>query len=198
MSWDPEIIAAFKSGGVRLDIFLFVDATPTPLRVWTGLSSFTMAANGIDTTGGTYIGMGRLNSIPALNQLINGAAQRLEVSLSGVDAAVLDLADADAEGLRDAASAIGVVVFDEDYQPITTCKWLWTGTCDTPKVSRSAGGNGEAPVRTVSISLGTIFTGRKRPIASFYTGIDQRRRSSNDAFCDRSGHYTGNSTIPWP
>ena len=65
-----------------------------------------------------------------------------------------------------------------------------------PAVDRD-GSNGQV-VRRVTLSVGSAFTDRSRPQLTFMTPTDQRRRSPDDAFCDRVPGYGIDSSIQWP
>jgi hypothetical protein len=160
-----------------------------------------MAANNIDTQGGTFLGVGELVGMPVLSQLVNGTADRVEFTLSGVDASILALADAEADTVRSAPVHVALMAFDEDFQESTSPVWIWEGEADVPRVSRQsvAGEDGSFQVvRSMSLSVGSVFTGRRRANLSFMNGVDQRRRSSDDAFCDRASVYSSGTTRKWP
>ncbi|MNE93437.1 hypothetical protein D3C80_1912900 [compost metagenome] len=50
----------------------------------------------------------------------------------------------------------------------------------------------------MTLSVGSAFTDRSRPQLTFMTPTDQRRRSPDDAFCDRVPGYGIDSSIQWP
>lgn len=198
VTFSPEMLAKITGGAVKLDVLLYVQSTPTPIRVWTGVGPLTIPADSVDTAGGTYLGIGRLVGFPALSQLINGVAERVEFTLSGVDPDALRLADQDAEGLRAAEAFCGLAIMDDVGAIIDATFWVWNGESDTPKISRT-GGDGRGPVtRQVSLSVGSPMTGRRRAGLSYFTGVDQRRRDPTDAFCDRVNLYPPNATVRWP
>lgn len=198
MLWPPEVLAKITSGAVQLDALLYIQSTPNPVRCWTGVGPLAIPADTVDEDGGTYLGLGRLVGLPALSQLINGVAERVEFVLSGVDQEMLRLADQDAEGLRAASAFVGLAIFDENWAVMDSIFWLWNGEADTPKLSRQPGEGGSGAVRQISLSVGTAMTGRKRAGLSYFSGVDQRRRVPTDAFCDRANLYPPTSTIRWP
>lgn len=195
----------FGAPTVRVGVFLLIKANngspPTWLRMWSGVGDHDMDANAIDTQGGTYLGIGDLVGLPTLSQLVNGVAERVEFSLSGVTADIIALADAEAETVRNVPVHMAIVAFDEDFQASTSPVWVWEGESDVPRVSRQsvAGEDGSFQViRSVSLSVGSIFTGRRRPQNAYFTGIEQRARSADDAFCDRANGYSLGTTRKWP
>lgn len=193
----------FGANGVRVSPFLLVKTSGAAgwLRLWGGVGNYAMAANNIDTLGGVYTGLGEVIGMPTLSQLINGVADRIEFQLSGVDPKTLALVDADAETVRSAAVHVALVAFDDAYQAATQPAWVWEGEADVPTVSRQStmGQDGTIEIiRAVSLSVGSVFTGRRRPKMSYLTGVEQRRRSPDDAFCDRVSSYAQGTTDQWP
>lgn len=182
---------------LRLAILFHVRSTPTPIRVWAGIGRFPVPADSVDLEGGEYLGLGRMIGAPALNQLINGLAERVEFNLSGVSAEVVRLADSEAEGVRSKDAAVGIAFLDTEFRAASGVRWFWHGRTDTPRIT-GQGGAGSSRARSVSLSVGTALTGRKRPPRNFFTGIDQRAFYPTDRFCDRASLYTFNTTAKWP
>jgi len=166
-----------------------------PVRAWAGIGDLEIPADDVETEGGTFQGVGILGNVPALRQLIGGAAERLEFSLTVPSGEIFALADDEAASVRAAPVDVGVIFFDEDWQQ-SAVAWLWNGTADVPSVSRTA--NGLSVTRTVRISAGSAFTDRTRPQHTYFTNADQKRRSPTDDFCKRVDLYSVNSTVKFP
>jgi hypothetical protein len=160
------------------------------------VGQFEVPADAVETAPAIYLGMGQLVGLPAVSQLVNGVADRVSFGLSGVSADLLALADAEAESVRGAAVLLGVMALGPDWQPLTTMKWIWQGEVDAVEGTMQED-RGEQ-VRTVSLSVGTAYTGRKRPRHGYYTDADQKRRSATDRFCERVSRYSQGSTRKWP
>jgi len=193
----PEQAAIMSATGApRFSVFILLVAASGPIRAWLGPGDYELPADDIDTTGGTYLGIGMVGDVPALRQLVGGVAERIEFSLNGADETTFALADADADDVRNAQVQVGVVFFDEDWQAVAPVAWLWEGVADTPAIDRS--GAGGQITRRVTLSVGSAFTDRTRPQLAFYTPPDQKRRSPTDTFCDRVPAYTVDSTIQFP
>ncbi len=169
---------------------------PAWARMWGGVGSFAIDADLIDTQGGVYSGVGELIDLPVLQQLINGLAERIEFTLSGVRAETLALIGSEAESVRDAPAHVWMRPLGGDLQPLGPPIWVWEGKADVLRVKRS--GQLAAATRSVTVSVGSIFTGRRRPGFRNFTGPDQRRRSADDAHCDRAGLYNAGTTRKWP
>jgi len=166
-------------------------ATDPVVRLWAGVGDFELPADLVETTGGTYKGMGELLNVPAVQQLINGLAERLTFQLSGVDATALRLAEEDADEVRGAQVNLGFLRLDSDLQPIFPVRWIWEGEADSVPCAKTDG------VRTIAISVGTNHTDRKRPGFETYTPANQHLRSPTDAGCDFVPLYTQGSTKKW-
>lgn len=193
----PEQAAIMSaSGAPRFSVFFLMEAASGPVRAWLGVGDYEIAADDVDLTGGTYLGIGLVGDVPALRQLVGGLAERVEFTLNGADEITFALADQDAAEVRGAPVHVGIVFFDEDWQEVAPVAWLWDGTADVPSVDRD--GQGGQITRRVSLSVGSAFTDRTRPQLGFYTHKDQKRRSPTDNFCARVAAYGIDSTIKWP
>lgn len=184
------------SGAPRWSIFFRMACKSSVVRAWMGVGDFDVQPDDVDIEGGIYLGVGLVGEVPALRQLVGGVAERIEFSLNGADETTFRLADDQVEEARGAQVHVGIIFFDEDWQPVAPIAWLWEGTADVPAVDRD--GSGGQVTRKVSLSVGSAFTDRTRPQLGFYTDKDQRRRSPDDAFCARVASYSIDSTIVWP
>jgi hypothetical protein len=190
----PEQAAAMSAlGAPRWSVFFYMECATEPVRAWLGVGDYQVAADDVDETGGTYLGIGMVGDVPALRQLVGGLAERVEFTLNGADETTFALADDQVAEVRGAPVHVGVVFFDEDWQEVAPVAWLWEGTADQPGVDR----DGQLG-RRVTLSVGSAFTDRTRPQLAFYTPADQKRRSPTDTFCDRVPAYGVDSTIQWP
>lgn len=193
----PEQAAAMSAlEAPRWSLFFLLEAASGPVRAWLGVGDYALPADEVDTTGGTYLGIGLVGDIPAISQLVGGLAERVEFTLTGADDETLRLADDEAEEVRNAPVHVGIVFFDQDWQAVDPVSWLWDGTADCPAVDRSS--EGGQIVRRVTLSVGSAFVDRTRPQLGFYTDADQKRRSPTDTFCARVATYGIDSTIQWP
>lgn len=187
--------AALASGGVRLGVFLRLE-TPAPLRIWMGVGDCPARVDATDGGGETYYGFGEVIAVPAFQQLVNGQADRVEFSLSGVSQRVDQLASGEAGDVRGAYLRVGVAAFDRTWALIEQPTWLRTFVADylTRKRDNS---EGEA-VYTIAISARSLFTGRRRPALSFWNDKDQQARSPGDEFCERTSLYSVDVSKAWP
>lgn len=185
-----------RAGAPRWSMFFLLQTSAGPVRAWLGIGDFYLPPDDVDLEGGVYQGIGLIGDIPVLSQLIGSVAERVEFVLSGAIGRVLDLADAEAHTVRSAPVTVGIVDFDDDWQPCDPIDWCWDGTADRPSVSVVSGETGET--QTVSLSVGTVFTDQTRPTLSYYTDVEQKMRSPDDDFCMHTAAMALDSSIVWP
>lgn len=180
---------------VRESYLIKID-TPQPARIWSGVHDLIIPADIVEAAPATYLGAGELLAAPDFQQLINGTAERLEFTVSGVSAETLRYALEDAPDVKGATMYVGRVDFDADWQ-IVAVEWEATFRCDTLTVdSEGAGGK---RVRTIKLSVGSDDTGRSYAPTSYFTDADQRLRSATDAiFSLVSGITRGKSRVFGP
>ena len=191
-----EAFALQLAGGVVRPAIFFRLATDPVIRIWGGVGDFALAADNIETAGGVYQGWGELNDIPALAQLINGVASRVDFAVSGVGPVAARLADEEAEDIRGRRVNLGVMALGSDWQPVSTVAWLWEGEADTLIIDSRL--DGDQRIETLTLSVASIFTGRRRPRYRHYTDAEQRRRSPDDRYCERVSLYAQEYTKVWP
>jgi hypothetical protein len=88
---------------------------------------------------------------------------------------------------------MALVLFDKDWQLIEPLFWLASGTADSLSISRSPDGQ----TRSIKLAVGNIFTGRRRSNLSFWTPIDQARRSADDTFFSEVPKLYEGATKVW-
>lgn len=187
---------AFSAPGADLAIF-FRMATDQVVRLWSGAGDFAIPSDSVEPGGAIYKGVGALQGLPQLQALVNGVAERVTFGLSGVDAATMQMADSEAGIVRGKTIHIGIAPLDANLQIIGTVAWLRSYEADVLTIDKTSDKDGSIQ-RTVSLSVGSAFTGRRRPAISNYTDVDQKRRSSDDRFCERTPLYSQGVLKTWP
>lgn len=165
----------------RRSWLLRIDSDPA-CYLWTGLGILETPADAVDAGGATWLGAGHLISVPSLQALINGVAERANFILSGVDAETLRLAREDKETVKGAEVRVGHVDFDADWQLDGGITWEWLGIADALRVESRYADDGR--VRSVILMVGSADTARSNPRFTYWTDASQRLRSPDDAFCD--------------
>lgn len=175
---------------MRVSPLLRIDSDP-PARVWGGVGDLVIPADAIEDAPALYLGGGELVQIPELEQLINGTASRISVTVSGVAPETLRLALEDAPSVKGAAVHIGLVYFDDALQ-ISEVEWLSELRSDALTIDSSPAEEGRT--RSITLSIGSDFTDRSKAPIALFTDQDQRRRSPTDAIFDHvSGINAGTS-----
>lgn len=194
-------IAALDGGSFRVGYF-FRLATDPVVRLWLGVGNIKPGVDAIDSEGdgATYKGFGEITNVPAFRQLINGQAERIEFTLSGVSEEILQVASQqDAPNVKGKDCALGFALMDDGWQLLGGIKWVRRYTADFLGINQSLTEDPDNPIiRTVVLSVGSIMTGRRRPGLSYFTDQDQRRRSDTDKFCERTTLYTQERRKSWP
>lgn len=196
VSFNEAARIQLAGGIVRPGIFFRLDTTP-PVRIWGGAGLFSVPPDSVETEGGTYIGWGELKELPALQQLINGVATRVDFVVSGISEVGMRLADEEAENVRGKAVNIGILLLDQDWQPVSEMTWLGD-SYEADVMTLDSRLEGDIRVETLVLSVASTFTGRRRPRYKHYTDAEQRRRSPDDRYCERVTVYAQQYTKTWP
>jgi len=160
-------------------------------RVCSGVSPIVIPADSVESAPARYLGGGQLVNIPDLEQVINGAATRVDITVSGVTGPILADFISEAPSLKGAAVHVGFAYQDDNWQ-IVEVEWVAQLRCDAPRVDSNDAQNGRT--RSITISIGSDFTDRSKAPIAFFTDADQRRRSPTDKFFDHISQYnTGTS-----
>lgn len=177
----PNTIRAMLKGRtVRMAHMVELDFDTTsgfaPAYLWNG-------SRDIVSGGKTWVGMRQLGSITGLDETVNGVATEIKAGLSGVDAALMQLAVSENK-----AHYVGRLLrvwlqfFDADFQmpaPLDEPYARAAGLMDGMEVSRQQRDDG-ATVRTVSVTASNIFAGRRQSPYGYWTDRDQKARHPGD------------------
>lgn len=199
LTFNDAELAALQSGSQRLAVFFRLDTDPA-VRLWLGFGNIEPGVNVYDATGAVYQGFGELANIPAFNQLLNGTAARVDFTLSGVSGEVLAIAAAgDADEVKGKRAAVGFGLMDKSWALLGEVHWCVSYVADYLSISQQPSGDATTPVvRTLALSCGTRFTGRRRPAFSYFSDQDQQGRFPGDAFCQQVGQYANGFNKNWP
>jgi hypothetical protein len=197
VSYSTTEVAALDAGGVNCALVMRLGVAPA-LQVWLGPGPLSVPPNSIDATQETYLGAGQLPNFPQFQQLVNGAAERLSLALSGVDDRILALASF-ANEVQGADCDFGFGLFDENWALIGGVHWQRHYVADyiAVTVTPAPDPSGQSS-KTAALSIGSLMTGRRRRGLSFFTAQDQRERSPDDGFCDLTPRYSMAGQKQWP
>jgi hypothetical protein len=168
---------------MRQSILLRIASDPIA-RIWSGVGDLVIPADIVEASPALYLGGGALVNIPELEQVINGTANRLDITVSGVNTETVALAIEESASVKGAKVHVGNVYFDADWQ-IDDVEWIAVLRADTLTPAR------QGSTRSITLSMGTDDTDRSRAPVAFWTDADQRRRSPTDRFFD---HIAGISS----
>lgn len=198
MDFNAAETAALDADAQRIGVFFRLDVDPL-LRLWLGMGPIAPGVNVLDAAGATYLGAGELANVPDFDHLINGAAQRVEFTLSGVSPGVLAQLSAAANTVRDKLVAVGLGIMGADWQMLGAVRWCWRGYGDYLALQRSpVDGLEGGAVQSALLSAGTLMTGRRRGRNAYWTDQDQQRRAAGDRFCERTALYRDEVRKVWP
>ena len=164
-------------------ILLLRIATDPVARVCSGAAPIIIPADSVEIAPAKYLGGGKLVEIPELEQVINGTAQRISITVSGVSQETVRLFADESDSLKGAPVHIGVAYQNDDWQ-VTEVEWLAELRCDFPTAS------GSHTSRSIAISIGSDDTDRSKAPANFWSAAGQRRVSSTDRFYDHKAGIT--------
>lgn len=189
LSFNADERTALESRIYRIGVF-FRLATDPAVRLWLGFGSIKPGVNAYDADGTTYLGLGELRNIPAFRQLLNGVAERVEFTLSGVSGEVLAIASGDdAQQVKGRRADVGFMLFAADWSGLGPVHWTVRYIADFLAREQQVVESDQPIVRTVTLSCGTRFTGRRRPSYSYFSDADQQARFPGDLFCSYAGDY---------
>jgi hypothetical protein len=201
MNLSTAELTALEQAAVRIGLFFRLDTSPEPVQLWGGIGPCKPGVTALDPVdGASYAGFGELGNVPGFQQLINGAAERVEFTLSGVSAAVANVATVDdADAVKNRACALGFAVFGADWQMLGTVHWPFQGVADFLGVNiQGASEPGGESLRTIKLSVGNGLTGRKRRGYAYWTDQDNQYRSPGDLFCQFVAKISIVARKVWP
>jgi hypothetical protein len=190
---------AMREAGNRFAL-LFRLATPNPVRIWSGPGELPVPSDTVETVDGAlYQGLGALPDLPTLESLFNGTASRIELSLSAPDedGRLAALAESEAVSARNRQAVFGIWPFDRDWQPVGAVRWIRRGVSHGVSINQD-GTDPARPTSTVSISIGSRFTGRRQGKAFFWTPTDQSLDAPGDRGFDNVSALSEGVEKKWP
>jgi hypothetical protein len=174
--------------------YVFRIETDDPATFWSGHGSLYLPADSVLPSGTIIPGAGELVNIPDLETLINGKAQRLDVTLSGVSPETIALATDEAPQVPGAAVWIGRVEFDAAWQ-VTALYWEWSG--EGKKLSVDSNDSGGGRTRSITLSVAAGDTQRRRSPNAYFTNADQQRDFPTDTIFSHVAGISAGITRRW-
>jgi len=191
-------IAVLESSMHRIAIFWRLETDPV-IRLWLGIGEIKPGVNVYDGPDETYLGFGEVQAVPPYNQLINGRAVRVDFTVSGVSGKLLQMASSGAPDMvKGRRMSVGIGIMDAEWQLLGPVKWCANYEADYLAISQTADEGSGSVVRALTLSCGSIMTGRRRPSFSYFTNQDQQARVPGDRFCERTPIYASGFQKAWP
>lgn len=192
-------LATLEGGAVRLGVFFRLDTDPI-VRLWLGFGDIAPGVNAYDPDGVLYQGFGEIGNLPAFKQLINGRAERVEFTVSGVSGEILQIASGGAPfEVKGKRVAFGFALMDATWTMLGPVKWCANYTADYLSIEQALTEDAGQPiVRAIKLSCGSMLTARRRPALSYFSDQDQQARSPGDRFCERTPIYCTGFNKAWP
>lgn len=199
MIFNDAELAVLESDVQNIGIFFRLDTDPV-VRLWLGFGNIDPGVNVYDPDGAEYVGFGEIQNVPVFSQLLSGAAERVEFQLSGVSGEVLAIATtSDVEEVKGKRTAVGFAVMDSNWALLGAVHWCAYYTADFLALEQSTVMLPTDPIiRTITLSCGSRFTGRRRPALSYFSDQDQQARFTGDLFCSLVGNYGHGFNKTWP
>ncbi|CZT36130.1 hypothetical protein [Rhizobium sp. 9140] len=189
MDFSAAIAAQIAGNRVYCDVLVEMDFVDGMRRLYNGFGPLTT------NDGKTWEGIGGLGSVNGLRQSIDGKAEPVDLTVSGVDRHFA----AQAKGSRANWYMRSVVVylqfFGDDWQPLDMPLAVVLADMRTLEIKRVSTDDGM--LYTVSIRSEGKFITRKRPRYGYYSDTDQQKRSPGDKGCERTRGIE-NHIIPFP
>ena len=171
--------------------YIFHVGGDDPATLWSGHGDLLLLADSVLDAPTLAIGGPELVAIPDIEMVLNGTAQRFDISLSGVSDLSLQVAVENALTLPGSRAFIGRVPFDSNWQQGAVV-WEWEGEVRKIGVQGDATEGGRA--RAITITLAHGDTTRSRAPTAYFTDADQRRDYPTDAaFSHVAGINAGTS-----
>lgn len=188
--WSDAEEDLLTSGAFGFGVFFLLRTNPA-IRLWAALGDCEVGTNAVEGETQVYEGIGALQDVPAFQSMINGRSERIAFRLSGADDRILALARGDEAEVKGKSVHLGFGLMTRDWSALAgPVRWVWRGRADyMTEIVETPEDNRSARRHAIELSVGSIFTGRKRPGLSYYTHVDQTARSPGDRFCERTPYY---------
>jgi hypothetical protein len=132
-----------------------LDFTTGTLYVTTAPQNLTVGAN-------TYTGLGSLVSVAQLNESADSGAEKITLSLSVANTAMLALAIGAVETYRGRAVRLYLQLFDEQFKRVGNPVQRWSGSMDRVQINRRPADPGSSGAGGGSIDLQCSRAGMAR------------------------------------
>ncbi|RVG22979.1 hypothetical protein CN233_30360 [Sinorhizobium meliloti] len=197
MGWVPDNVISELRGSHQLGIFLRIGTTPS-LHMWFGINDIPANFDSIDPTGTVYLGGGKLVGVPTLEVLVNGTADSVEFTLSGIDPTSAARMIDSLPSVRGTTVQMGITTLDQYYQPMSNVIPIWSGTASHVSESSPATPSGQTVTLSLSLAVVAGEATRSRGARSVWSTPHQKAISPTDKFCDGTSRLARGVQPVWP
>lgn len=184
MTISAPILAAIAGNTVYRAFYVVLNFASGTMRAWQGEGNVTISGN-------TVFGLGRMGSVSAVEQPVNGAAPQVSISLAGLTTEVL-LATISAETeVKGRSAELRLAVWNTAGTHLGDIPVL-IGIMDrmvySTQVERNDENGTSVQMHTVSVTLENRLASRRlSPTNATYTQADQAARYPADLGCQFAG-----------
>ncbi len=196
MGYVPDAVVERLGSSNQVGIFLLVNTDPA-LHLYFGANDIPANFDGIDPDGTVYLGGGRLNGIPTLEVLVNGTADSVQFTMSGVDPATGTKVLDSIPEVRGADIMLGLTTLDDYYQPMTNPVPIWSGIASHVSEASGVVMAGEKPILDLALSAVAGEATRSRAARVLWSSAHQKALSPTDKFCDETSRLSRGVNPTW-
>lgn len=186
----PEVVSAYlDKRSISADLLVFMDFAESPRRWWSGRGWLTAG-------GHTWQGLGELIAIDGLQASGDANADATTFTLSGVDAALVTMAQAASARVKGRLVRVYIQFFHTGegaaiLSNLDEPQVIWTGRMDQMRYVA------EGSARTIVLTAETRWTSRRRPPFGLLTDQDQKARFPGDRGLEQVADLT-KKQARWP
>lgn len=188
---------------VRPAMFLRIDHDPV-VRAWTGVGRRFLPADAVETVDrAPYMGVGWLQNWPEIETTFMGQAQRIDLSMSGVEAKIIGLVDDVAASVTGCRACLGIGVLDRRWQLGAAIRWRFDGVLDQitwtdAPASDAPDDSAAARVRAVTLSMSDASIDRRTKVPGYWTEPFMRLSHPGDLMYQYVSGLIRGVSRPWP
>lgn len=153
-----------------------------------GFVRVTNAGHSVSWNGYTWVGVGALGSIDAIEERSEVPAKGLTLRLSGVDESIRAISLSEHYQGRDAR--IWFAPLDSDHRPIADPVLVFAGRMDNMEIETGATG-------VITLSVESRMADWERPRVRRYNDADQQSEYSGDLFFEFAEQLSAGKEILW-
>ena len=154
-----------------------------------GTVRFTDAPHDITAMSQTWLGVGRLGAVEAVQETADGSATSVKLSLAGTVASTLSAALT--EQMQRPCNIYIAFLSPTTLQPIDTPVLEWAGLTDSMELSEAAGES------KITLTVANRFAAFARPKVRRHSDQEQRARYAGDRFYEYAATMTTRPLV-WP